>query len=280
MDFINKLKEKHLLIGALHFPPLPGFEGFTSMEDVLKFSITNAETLEEAGFDSIIVENNYDLPHLITVQKETVEAMKYITANIMKRVSIPIGVSVLWNSYKEAFDIAQEVGGKYIRVPVFVDNVETSYGSIYGNPEDVIKAKKEIGKNKVLVFTDIQVKHSKLLNVRPIEESAKEAIMKGSDALIITGKWTGDSPKMDDLKDVRNSVGEDFPIIVGSGATKDNMNDLMRYASGIIVGTAIKGYKELSKEISVNLVEPYIPIDSIKAREFVDSFNGLCLPKK
>lgn len=261
------------LIGALHFPPLPGFEGYTSMDEILKFSLKNAKILEEAGFDAIIVENNYDIPHKITVGKETVTAMKELTKEIGKCISIPVGVSVLWNSYREAFEIAKESRATFIRVPVFVDDVKTSYGTVLGDAEDVISARKEQDAENVLIFTDIQVKHAKLLNKRPVSESARDAAEKGSDGLIITGKWTGDAPKTDDLRSVRSEVGNNFPVIIGSGATDNNIKILLKYASGVIVGTALKDTEETSREIHVNLVGPYIPISKQKSISFVKSFK-------
>lgn len=273
MGIKNVFGTERPLIGALHFPPLPGFDGYTSMEEILNFSLTNARILEKAGFDAIIVENNYDVPHKITVGEETVTAMERLAGDIASHITIPIGVSVLWNSYKEAFRIAKKVGAKFIRVPVFVDDVETSYGKIFGNADDVVKSREELNAGDVLIFTDIQVKHAKLLSVRPISDSAKEAVKKGSDGLIITGKWTGDAPSTDDLQSVRKVVGEDFPIIIGSGATKENIKILLNYASGVIVGTALKDTDVASRKIHVNLVEPYIPISKEKSFEFSKSFR-------
>ncbi|OGC47689.1 hypothetical protein A2886_02845 [candidate division WWE3 bacterium RIFCSPHIGHO2_01_FULL_42_13] len=269
----DALGTNRTLIGALHFPPLPTFEGFTSLEEVLEFSLKNAEKLEKAGFDSIIVENNYDLPHLIKVGPETISVMKYLTKEIMKQVSIPIGISVLWNSFGAAFEIAKETNAKYIRVPVFVDRVETSYGKVIGEPEKVIEVRKNLNADDVLILADIQVKHSKLLNVRPISEAAKEAVEKGADGLIVTGNWTGDSPKMGDLKQVRLASGKDFPIIVGSGATKENIKSLMSVATGVIIGTDLKEFDVASREKHVNLVGPYTPISEKKAKEFVEAFR-------
>jgi len=269
----NVFKTKKPLIGAVHFPPLPGFEGFTSLDQVLEFSLKNAKVLERAGFDAIIVENNYDLPHKIKVGTETVEAMNYLTQEIVKQVSIPVGISVLWNSFEAALTIAESAGGKFIRVPVFVDRVETSYGRIEGEPEKVIEVRCRLGAESVLLFTDVQVKHSALLNVRPIGEAAREAVEKGSDGLIVTGKWTGDAPVLDDLRDVRQAVGYDFPIIVGSGATVGNINQLMQYADGVIVGTALKAEMPKTREEHVNLLEHHVPIDLKKAREFVQYFR-------
>jgi len=264
------------LIGALHFPPLLGFEGFTSFEQILDFSLNNAKILEQAGFDGIIVENNYDLPHAIKVGPETVAAMTYLTEKIIKAISIPVGVSMLWNSFEAGLSVAKVTGAKFIRVPVFVDQVETSYGVVEGEPEATISFRGKIDGHDILLFTDIQVKHSKLLNVRPIGEAAKEAVAKGSDGIIVTGKLTGDAPILSDLEQTRQAVGDDFPIIIGSGATKDNINQLLKYANGVIVGTAIKSEPPKSKEEHVNLLGPYVPIDLEKALEFAREYAKTC----
>ena len=272
-QIIDIFKTEKPLIGALHFPPLLGYPEFTSMGEVLDFSLQNAKTLERAGFDAIIVENNYDVPHQIKVGPETVAAMTYLTDQITQAVSIPTGMSVLWNSFEAALSIAKVTGAQFVRVPVFVDQVKTSYGRIEGEPEKTTAFRQKIGAEDVLLFTDIQVKHSKLLNVRPIGEAAVETKQKGADAVIVTGKWTGDAPKLDDLRETRQAVGVDFPIIIGSGATVENINHLLQYADGVIVGTALKAEPIKSKEEQVNLVEHNVPINLEKSKLFTEKFR-------
>ncbi len=274
---MNKLQnlfgKSKYLIGALHFPPLPGFAGFTSIEEILSFSLNNAKVLEEAGFDGIIVENNYDLPHQIKVGPETVAAMTYLTQKIMEEIKIPIGISVLWNSYRTGLSIAKVVGAKFIRVPVFIDQVETSYGVIEGDAKDVLEFRRKIEAEDVLLLTDVQVKHSTLLNVRPIAEAATEAVKEESDGIIVTGKWTGDAPNLEKLADTRQAVGKDFPVIVGSGATKENIQKLLQFSDGVIVGTALKQGEVQTKEQQTNLLPAQAPIDLEKAVEFVQAFG-------
>lgn len=268
------------LIGALHFPPLLGYSEFSSMEQILEFSLRNARALEQAGFDGIIVENNYDVPHQIKVGPETIAAMVHLTDHIIQTVSVPVGISVLWNSFEAGLSIAKVTGAQLIRVPVFVDQVETSYGRVDGEPEKVVSFRTKIGAKDVLLFTDIQVKHSKLLNIRPIGEAAIEAKQKGADAVIVTGKWTGDAPVLDDLQETRQAVGADFPIIIGSGATVENVSQLLQYADGVIVGTALKGGSIKSKEEQVNLVEHDVPIDLEKSMFFVGEFKKVVKKKE
>jgi hypothetical protein len=114
-----------------------------------------------------------------------------------------------------------------------------------------------------------------MLEEKTISESAREAIKNGSDAIIITGKWTGDAPNVDDLDEARKTVGKDFPILIGSGATKENANLLLKYATGIIVGTSLKTGKILSKEEEVNLKPWEESIDLEKVKEFVEKVRSL-----
>ncbi|MFC1700183.1 BtpA/SgcQ family protein [Patescibacteria group bacterium] len=161
-----------------------------------------------------------------------------------------------------------------MRVAVFVDHVRTSYGDILGHAYKVIEFRKELGAEDICLFTDIQVKHSELLNIRPIEDSALEAIEKDSDGLIVTGKWTGDAPNLEKLASVRKAV-KDFPIIIGSGATKDNMSTLLEYADAIIVGTALKTGKVKDKSEEVNLKSYEERVNLKEAISFVKKFNNL-----
>jgi len=240
-NILNKIfkKDKNIIIGAIHFPPLFGYKDFPGTEIALKNALHDLKAFEEGGADGIIIENNYDVPHKITVDKETVNMMIYLGKEIKNNTSLPIGVSVLWNDYKSALQIAKAIDGKFIRVPVFVDDVKTDYGEVYGNPKDVLDYRKNIGAEEVAIFTDIHVKHAELLKKNTIEESALEAIKFGADALIVTGKWTAQAPILSDLIAVKNTV-KDFPILIGSGVDSKNVKELFEYVDGAIVSTSLK----------------------------------------
>lgn len=263
---------KNPIIGALHFNPLIGYEGFTSLEEVLQKAIKELVYLENGGVDSIILENNYDLPHSIIVGHETVAAMTFLGEKLAEKATVPLGISVLWNDYEAALSIAKVIGARYIRVPVFVDTVETSYGIVKGNAASVIAFREKIQAEGIGLFTDIHVKHAKLLSSFSIEESAALAIKSGSDALIITGKWTGDAPQIEELEKVRKSIGE-FPIIIGSGADENNIKILRPFANGVIVSTALKtGVNDPAK---VNIKGYNEIISQEKTQKFVEAFRGI-----
>lgn len=245
-------KEKNIIIGAIHFAPLLGYPDYPGFEITLNNALKDLIAFEEGGADGVIIENNYDIPHKIFVDKETVGLMTQLGREIKSKTKIPVGISVLWNDYKSALTIAKNIGAQFIRVPVFVDNVHTSYGDVFAKPEAVLEYRKKIGAEDVALFTDIHVKHAELLDKKTIEESAIEAIKFGSDALIITGKWTGDAPNIDELKKVRDSIGN-FTVLIGSGADSNNIKKLLNYANGAIVSTSLKEGKVKDKEVNVKM---------------------------
>src|SRR3989344_3315390 len=226
MSKVRKIfKTEKPIIGMIHFMPLLGYKGHHGLDKILEAALRDLKALENGGADGIMVENNYDIPHKIFVNSETIVSMTYLANEIIKRTKLPVGISVLWNDYKTALSLAKVCGGKFIRVPVFVDNVRTQYGDVFGNPEDVLNFRKRISAADILLFTDIHVKHAKLLSEYSIQESAKKAIQRGSDGIIVTGKWTGDAPNLRDLALVRKTIG-DSPIFIGSGADLKNIKDI------------------------------------------------------
>jgi hypothetical protein len=256
-------KENRIIIGVIHFPPLLGYKEFPGLEMANQNAIKDLIAFEEGGIDGIIIENNYDIPHKIIIEKRNIDLLIKLGKEIRKRTRLPIGVSVLWNDFKAALTIAKTINAQFVRVPVFVDKVETSYGIITGTPKDVIDYQRKIKAQNIAIFTDIHVKHAKLLSKKNIEESALEAIKKGSDALIITGKWTGDAPDIDELKKVRETVN-DFPILVGSGANEKNIKNLLQYANGAIVSTSLKEGGSKKNEVNVKSWKQRIDKNKVK----------------
>jgi len=270
-DILKTFRKDRFLIGMVHLGPLNLGKDNLKISEIVNNAIADAEVYQNTGYDGILVENNYDFPHEIFVSPVTSLSMGYVIGKLKEKINIPMGVCVLWNDYKNALTLAKLYGLKFIRIAVFVDYVETDFGKVDACYKELNEYKKKIGAEDVLIFTDIQVKHSKLLNERPISESAVEAIEKGSDGLVITGRWTADAPSMDKLEEVRGKVG-DFPIIIGSGADINNVEDLLTYANGIIVGTSIKEGDEIDKTVERN-IKPYnARIDLIKAENLQKKF--------
>ena len=261
-------KNDGIIIGAIHFPPLLGYPDFPGFDVTFKNSLADLASFEKGGADAIIIENNYDVPHKITVGPETTASMTYLACKLKEKTKLPIGISVLWNDYKAGFAIAKTAGLQFIRVPAFVDDVKTQYGTVRANPKEVTEYRKSIRADGIGLFADIHVKHSEIISKYTLVESARLAIQYGADAIIVTGKWTGDAPKIEKLKDVRKAV-ENFPILCGSGIDEFNIHNLFSLANGAIVSTSLKKGQSDSKDVNV---KPYTArINATKVKALVDA---------
>lgn len=270
MEKITKLfnKEHNIIIGALHFAPLLGYADSPGKDQILKDALADLDAFEKGGIDAIIIENNYDVPHIENISKENLNLVIEIGKVLKEKSKLPFGVSILWNDYRSAFIIAKAIGAKFIRVPVFVDSVRTSYGEFLASPKKVLEARQELDAEDILIFADIQVKHAEMLEPRPLVDSVNEAIRNGADGLIITGNWTGDSPKTTDLQIAREQASN-FPIIAGSGVDKVNAKTILHFANAAIVSTSLKEGEQDSNE--VNLMKWSQRVSQQKTSELVKS---------
>ena len=232
-------KRKNIIVGVIHLPPLLGYSNFPGFKTALKNALSDLAAFEKGGVDGIIFENNYDIPHKSFVGPSVMVAMAFLGEKIKSVTKLPLGVNVLWNDYYAALSLAKVLGLQFVRIPVFVDKVKTDCGIIEGQPGEVIKFRKSLKAGNVALFTDIHVKHSKLLSRDNLVASARLAVRNYSDAVIVTGKWTGQPPDLEELKSLRKAIGT-FPILVGSGTDKDNIQSLLKYADGVIVSTSLK----------------------------------------
>lgn len=256
-------KKKNVIIGAIHLPPLLGYPKFPGFDVAFKNALSDLEAFEKGGVDGIIFENNYDIPHKVFVDAAIISSMIFLGEKLRKATRLPLGISVLWNDYRAALSIATTLDLQFIRIPVFVDRVKTNYGVVEGEPKKVIEFRKSIGAEHVALFTDIHVKHAKLLSKYTLINSAKLAIQNKSDALIITGKWTGDAPNIEELKTLRKSTGT-FPILIGSGIDQNNVKTLFRFASGTIVSTSLKMGPKKKEETNVKSYQARIDVRKVK----------------
>jgi len=108
------------------------------------------------------------------------------------------------------------------------------------------------------------VKHGShfLISDRSIIEQAKDAVEQGAESLIITGFETGKAPNSKELENFKKNINN--TVLVGSGVKKDNVEDLLRYADGAIVGSYFKKDGNWKNEVQYK-----------RAKEFMEKVKAL-----
>ncbi len=265
-SFTKIFNREKPIIGMIHLQPTLGFEGYVNLDQITKSALLDAESLIAGGVDALIIENNYDTPHTELASEGANSILSIVCDKIRNMTSLPLGICTLWNDYKVSLSIAKICKLQFVRIPVFVNSVETSYGKIFACPEKIIDFQKSIQAQDIAIFNDIHVKHSTLISRLNLLDSAILSKKFGSSAVIITGKWTADSPLIEDLQTVKKWGG--LPVLVGSGANLENKTDLINHSDGLIVGTYFKSGENTNKEINIKSYEERI--DAKKVREFMD----------
>jgi len=249
MNFGEIFSRSKPVIGMIALPPLLGYAEFPGMDTTIERALIDLQTLQEGGIDGVCVENDYDRPHQLTVGPEVVASFTRIAQEVARHAQVPVGLQVLLNDWRASLAIAKTIGASFVRLDFFVDRVRIAAGVIDPEPLAVIAYRKQIHAENIALFTDIQVKYSELLEEgKTLAASAQQAFTHGADAVVVTGRLTGEPPKVADLKETRSAIS-DSPLLIGSGLTTENAGDLMPYADGAIVGTAFKNSTAMKERI-------------------------------
>jgi len=247
------LTQARPVIGMIHLLALPGAPKWQgSLEQVLDRACADAKTYAAAGFDAILVENFGDLPFSSTVvEPHIVAAMAWILTNLRREVAMPMGVNVLRNDWRAALALAATCGGSFIRVNVHCGVTVTDQGIITGNAHDCLRYRSSLEASHLGILADVWVKHGRPLgHAVDIVESAHELLYRGlADGLIVTGRSTGDAPRVDEVARLRQAL-PDAAIIAGSGVHEGNAGTFAPLVDAVIVGTGVKHQQLTANPVS------------------------------
>jgi len=253
-------KTKKPIIGVVHLKPLIGSPDYNNnFEEVLEFALKDAKNLEDGGVDGILIENFHDKPYYKdNVPKHTVASISIISNEIKKNISIPIGINVLRNDAFASLAIASVIKAQFIRVNVYIGAVITDQGIIEGKAHLIQRYKKFLMSN-VKIFADVLVKHSYPFPNVNIINLAKDAYYRGkADALIVTGKVTGDEPDIENIINLKREINA--PILAGSGINIENVEKFLKFCDGAIVGTFFKENGKIENKVDIERVKKFMKI--------------------
>lgn len=236
--FSDYFPNPHPIIGMIHVPVLPGYPESRGIDHAIQHAVADLRVLEDGGVDGVLVENEYDQPHRITAEPETVAAMTRVTrAVVQESESVVVGCEILLNDPQASLAVALMAGAQFIRTDYFADRMmRPEYGEFEIDPDVLLEYRSRIHADNVLILADIQVKYATMVKPRSLRKSALLACRKGADALIVTGDASGDAPTIENLREV---AGSDVPVLVGSGLKPENAAALLEQCDGAIVGTSL-----------------------------------------
>lgn len=233
---------KRALIGTIHAQALPGTPASRMrVEEIAKLAAEEAAIYAEAGFHGLILENTHDRPYLkgAAIGPEIIAAMSIIGAEIRRASSLPLGVQVLAGANRAALAVAHACGARFVRVEGFVFAHVADEGIIESSAGDILRYRRAIGAEDVLVFADIKKKHSAHAITADVDivETAKAAEFFSVDGVVVSGPATGSPADPAEVEAVSGAV--QVPTIIGSGIAPENLAHY-RGADAFIVGSSVK----------------------------------------
>lgn len=198
--------------------------------------------------DGILLENMHDVPYVKSnrLGPETVAVMSRVTLEVKQiflaaRKPVPFGLQILACGSREALAVAKACQCQFIRNEGFVFSHIGDEGFIDSNAGDLLRYRKQIDAEDVLVFSDIKKKHSShsITEDVSLAETADAAKFFLADGIILTGRSTGDSTDAKDLDQLYRKNMQ-IPLLIGSGVTEANLSDYFSMADALIIGSHFK----------------------------------------
>jgi membrane complex biogenesis BtpA family protein len=269
VDLYQIFNTKQPIIGVVHLLPLPTSPRWGgSLKEVIARAEKEATALAAGGVDGIIIENFFDAPFTKgRVNSAVVSAMTLIVDRIQDLVTLPIGLNVLRNDGLSAMAIASCTNAQFIRVNVLTGAMATDQGLIEGNAYELLRYRRELEAD-VAILADVLVKHARPLGTPNLTTAVQDTIERGlADAVILSGWATGSPPSVEDVELAAAAAG-DTPVLIGSGASWDNIAQLMQAADGAIVASSLKRNGKITESI-----------DPIRVAQFVETARAIVTKK-
>lgn len=240
MKFKELFKAPKPLIACIHLMPLPGSPRYRGrMREVYDTALRELEVFQRYSIDGLVVENFRDKPfYPDQIPAETIAALTALTREVVRAAGVPVGVNALRNDAQAAVAIATATEAHFIRVNVHMSAVVSEQGIIQGKSHHTLRLRASL-RSGVLIFADVGVKHAAPLADRGLAVETKDLADRGlADAIIVSGELTGAETKREDVDIVRRNT--DLPILIGSGATPENLPHVFSRVDGFIVGSYFK----------------------------------------
>ena len=234
-----KILPDKFLAAMIAVLPLPGSPLYNGDDQRVKDqALADLDMYKKAGVDSIIFENDHDLPYIQPpLDEKAIALMTEICIEARKRFYGPIGIQMLEAANITSLEIAADADLDYVRVEAFVFAHVGGSGIINGSAGKILRRRKALNAEHIKVFADVKKKHGS--HSLTIDLDIKDEIMQAefflADGVIVTSQFTGVNPDKNDL--IKAKKATKLPVLIGSGMNVNNITEYLPLADGFIVGS-------------------------------------------
>lgn len=253
------------VIAMAHIPALPGtprYDPSRSIDDMISAVAADVEQLWAAGVDAVMFCNEDDRPYQLKAGPEAVAMMTRVVTELRPK-DRPFGVDYLWDPIA-ALSIAAATGAAFIR-EVVTGVYESDMGLWAPDAAALLRLRKQVNAENLRIFANITPEFASAIGTRSIGQRARSTkVSSVVDGLLISGLMAGSEPDAEAIREAKDAVGADFPVLLNTGAKQSNIAKYLQYADGVIVGSSLKvdGYT-------------WNPVDPARAKAFMDTVKAV-----
>jgi membrane complex biogenesis BtpA family protein len=229
------------VIAMAHIPALPGTPRFvrgTTVDELVERVRADLGHLLAAGVDAVMFCNEDDRPYQLRVGAEIPATMAAIVSELKPR-DRPFGVDILWDPLA-AVALARATGAAFMR-EVVTGVYESDMGLWAPDAAELYRYRSRIDADDVLVMGNITPEFASPLGTRSVAQRARSAVTSSLiDVLLIAGPRAGAEPDLSVLREAKEAVGGQVPVLMNTGARADNVGRFLEVADGVIVGSGLK----------------------------------------
>ncbi len=248
------------IIAMAHVPPLPGtplYDTRRGVEGLVESVRADLRILLDAGVDAVIFCNEGDRPYSLEAGYDGVGVMTRVVTEL-RPTDRPFGVDYLWDA-RAALAIGVATGASFMR-EVVTGVYESDMGLWNTDAAGLLRERRRL-ESEIAILMNVTPEFASPIGARSIGAVARSAAISSlADAILISGPMAGAEPDLAALREAREAVDPQIPVLVNTGAKSTNIGAFLRVADGCIVGSDLKvdGYT-------------WNPVDPARVRRFVEA---------
>lgn len=249
------------LVAMAHVPALPGtplYDAAGGVDALVEHVHSDVALLVDAGFDAVMFCNENDRPYQLHAGPEASAVMTRVVTECRPR-TIPFGVDFLWDP-RIALAPAVATGASFLR-EVVSGVWESDMGLWNTDAAATLRERRRLDAGDVAILMNISPEFASPIGSRSFAQIAKSTVVSSlADGILVSGPMAGAGPDTTVLREVREAVPEEVPVLLNTGARAETIAEMLTIADGCIVGSSLKvdGHT-------------WNRVDADRARRFVDA---------
>ena len=247
------------IIAMVHVPPLAGtplYDAEAGMAGMLRAVRADLDILISEGVDAVMFCNEGDRPYTFEAGYPGVAQMTRIVTELAP-TSVPFGVDFLWDA-QAALAIGVATGASFMR-EVVTGVYESDMGLWHTNAAQLLRDRRNLHADEMAIFMNVTPEFASPIGRRSVGEAARSAVVSSlADTILISGAMAGAEPDLSTLREAKEAVRGEAPVLLNTGAKSTNIAAYLEVADGVIVGSDLKvdGYT-------------WNPVDPERVRRFI-----------